>query len=190
MNIACVLLAAGASKRFGANKLMYELEGVSLLERALILHGGLPYHERLLVTRRDYAEAAALGRRYGFTTLFNDEPERGMGSSAAVAAAALLEGGADGAIFCVADQPYLKRESVERLLADFAARPDRIAACAHGGLRGNPCVFPRALIPELAALTGELGGGAVIARHMDKLILTEIADASELRDLDVPPEAL
>lgn len=190
MKLACVLLAAGASARFGTNKLYYELDGRSLLSRALLLHAGLPYDKRLLVTRRDYTEAAALGRQNGFTVLYNDAPERGMGTSAAIAAKALLDGDFDGALFCVADQPYLRRESVERLIGDFAGRPDGIAACAHGGRRKNPCVFPRALFPELAALDGERGGSAVIARHRDRLILTEIADASELQDLDVPPEEL
>lgn len=188
MKLACVLLAAGASARFGTNKLLYRLDGVSLLERALMLHGGLAYDERLLVTRRGYAETAALGRQYGFTLLYNDAPESGMGASAAIAAAALMKSDMDGALFSVCDQPYLRRESVERMLADFVARPDCIAACAHKGQRGNPCVFPRPLFSELAALEGERGGGTVIARHPDMLILTEIADASELRDLDVPPE--
>ena len=190
MNIACALLAAGSSVRFGANKLLYCVHGRPMVEHALQLHAALPYCEKLIVTRADYAPIAALATGYGFRVLYNDRPLRGMGLSAAIAAKALWETGAEAALFAVADQPYLRRESVERLLHDFLARPDGIAALAHDGARGNPCVFPRDLLPELAALDGDQGGGAVIARHMDRLFYTQIADALELKDIDAPPEDL
>ncbi len=188
MRAACVLLAAGASKRFGANKLFYELGGQTLLERTLRLHGCLPYAQKLLVTRRDYGRAASLADAYGFTTLYNGNPERGMGSSAAIGARKLIESGADNALFAVCDQPYLKPESVEKLLGTAAAHPESIVSAAHGGRRGNPCVFPASLFFELALLDGERGGSAVIERHADRLMLVDIADASELWDIDVPPE--
>lgn len=188
MKLACALLAAGASKRFGSNKLLYQLDGQSLLERTLMLHGALPYCQKLMVTRRTYAVAAALGREYGFTVLYNDAPERGAGSSAAIAAEALLKSDAAGALFSVCDQPYLTGASVERLLAAFERQPERIVAAAHGGVRGNPCLFPRQFFGELAALSGEQGGAAVIARHMNDLTLVEVADAWELTDIDAPPE--
>jgi molybdenum cofactor cytidylyltransferase len=190
MNIACALLAAGASARFGANKLLHNVDGCPMVEHALRLHAALPYCEKLIVTRADYAPVIALATDYGFRVLYNDQPLRGMGSSAAIAAKALWETGAAGALFAVCDQPYLRRESVERLLQDFLAHQDGIAALAHGWARGNPCVFPRGLLPELAALDGDRGGGAVIARHMDRLFYTQAADALELKDIDAPPEDL
>ena len=190
MNIACVLLAAGSSARFGSNKLLYCVDGSPLVEHALRLHAALPYSQKLIVTRADYAPVIRLAEAYGFRVLINDAPLRGMGSSTAIAAKALWETGVDAALFAVSDQPYLRRASVEHLLRDFLAQPDCIAALAHDGTRGNPCVFPRGLLPELAALDGDRGGGAVIARHMDKLLYTQVADAGELKDIDAPPEDL
>ena len=155
-----------------------------------MLHAGLPYCRRLIVTRRDFTEAAALAEDYGFSVLLNEAPERGMGSSVAVAAAELLQADVDGALFAVCDQPFLRAAAVERLLEDFCGAPDRIVSLACGGERGNPCVFPGDLLPELAALDGDGGGAAVIARHRDRLVLTQIEDAAQLKDIDTPPEGL
>ena len=188
MNVYCVLLAAGAGSRFGSNKLLYEIDGVSMLERALRLHAALPYAARVLVTRRAYASAAALGARYGFTTLYNDAASRGMGTSAALGARWCMEHGAEGALFGVCDQPYLKRESVSKLLDAFSLAPGRICAAASAARRGNPCVFPRDLLPALGALDGEAGGGSVIALHSDRLDLINCFDARELTDIDARTE--
>ena len=54
---------------------------------------------------------------------------------------------------------------------------------AHGGIRGNPCLFPARFFPELLALEGDVGGGAVIRKHLDALLLFP-ADERELRDVD------
>ena len=93
-----------------------------------------------------------------------------------------------GALFLVADQPLLRRESVDALVTLWLEKPDGIAALGHGGVRGNPCLFPARLFPELRALQGDRGGAAVIRRHEDLLTLLEV-DPRELQDADTP-EAL
>ena len=45
-------------------------------------------------------------------------------------------------------------------------------------------MFPADLFPELAALTGDVGGGAVIRRLPERLILVEAASPRELADVD------
>ena len=87
-------------------------------------------------------------------------------------------------LFCVCDQPWLRRDSVERLLGDFAAHPDHICALGWRGERGSPAVFPRELFPELLALSGDRGGGGVIRANAHRLRLTEAGGAEELRDVD------
>ena len=88
----------------------------------------------------------------------------------------------------MADQPLLRRESVDALVTLWQEKPDGIAALGHGGVRGNPCFFPARLFPELRALQGDRGGAAVIRRHEDLLTLLEV-DPRELQDADTP-EAL
>jgi molybdenum cofactor cytidylyltransferase len=69
------------------------------------------------------------------------------------------------------------------LLAFYLLQPEKIAALAHNGVRGNPCVFPAAFFPALLALQGDVGGGAVIKDHSDALRLMEVP-LSQLQDID------
>ncbi|MBQ2323309.1 MAG: NTP transferase domain-containing protein, partial [Oscillospiraceae bacterium] len=91
----------------------------------------------------------------------------------------------DAILYLVADQPLLRRESVARELDLFRQHPERIVAMSHDGVRGNPCIFPKRFFPELCALSGDVGGSAVIRRHANDLLLFEV-DARELADVDTP----
>ena len=88
----------------------------------------------------------------------------------------------------MADQPWLTRASVERVIAAFASHPDTIPALSWQGKKGNPCLFPRELFPELSALTGDTGGGAVIKDHRELLRLVEAHSPAELLDVDTPTD--
>ena len=179
MKIGCVVLAAGNARRFGSNKLNAQVEGVSLIRRALdAVPGGLA-----TVVVSQYPDILALAGDYGFDALLNDRPELGLSRSVRLGLAHLTD--CDGVLFLVSDQPRLKRDSVEALAALWAQNPEKIAAMAHNGVRGNPCLFPARLFPELLALTGNRGGSAVIRHHEDDLILLE-TDAPELADVDTP----
>jgi molybdenum cofactor cytidylyltransferase len=91
-------------------------------------------------------------------------------------------------MFLVSDQPLLRRESVRALAELWLNQPEKIAALAHDGVRGNPCVFPARFFPELLALREDHGGNTVIRRHEEDLVLLEAAEV-ELTDVDTP-EAL
>lgn len=179
MKIGCVVLAAGNARRFGSDKLNAQVEGVSLIRRALdAVPGGLA-----TVVVSQYPDILTLAGEYGFDALLNDRPELGLSRSVRLGLAHLTD--CDGVLFLVSDQPRLKRDSVEALAALWAQNPEKIAAMAHNGVRGNPCLFPARLFPELLALTGDRGGSAVIRHHEDDLILLE-TDAPELADVDTP----
>ena len=179
LKIGCVVLAAGNARRFGSNKLKAQVDGASLIRRALdAVPSGL-----VTVVVSQYPEILTLAGEYGFEAVLNDQPGLGLSRSVRLGLEKLLD--CDGVLFLVADQPWLKRDSAEALAALWAQNPSRIAAMAHGGVRGNPCLFPARFYPELLELTGDRGGSAVIRRHEDALILLE-TDALELADVDTP----
>ena len=180
----CVVLAAGSASRFGGNKLTATVEGQALIRRALSAVPAEKLSAVAVVTQ--YPEILDLAREFSFTPVRNDAPEAGVSRSIALGLAAL--GDCPGALFLVADQPLLRRESVEALVTLWQRQPDGVAALGHGGVRGNPCLFPARLFPELLALQGDRGGSAVIRRHEDVLTLLEV-DPRELQDADTP-EAL
>lgn len=182
--VGCVVMAAGNAERFGDNKLAAVLDGRTLLERAL---DAVPAEalQSVAVVVQD-AAAEALVRRYGFLPLRNDRPELGQSRTIRLGADVLRDG-CRAILFMVADQPLLRRESAAKLVAVWREHPGRIVAAAHGGVRGNPCVFPAEFFPELCALEGDTGGSAVIRRHEDRLLLVEF-EPQELLDVDTEDE--
>lgn len=183
--VGCLVMAAGNAARYGENKLAVSWRGKTLIERALDAVPAEKLAAVCVVTQ--YDEVEVLARRRGFLCRRNDHPERGISHTIRLGTEA-LRGRCRAIVYMVADQPLLRRESVSALVDFYRAKPECIAALAHDGARGNPCVFPERFFPELCALTGDTGGGAVIRKHPAALRLIE-TDARELTDVDAP-EAL
>ena len=181
LKIGCVVMAAGNSRRFGENKLTYALEGRSLIQRALEAVPSRQFQNVVVVTQ--YPEIMALAGEFHFSALHNPHPKLGASYTLRLGLTHLRD--CDGVLFLVSDQPLLRQESVAELVELWKQQPGKIAALGHNGVRGNPCLFPAHLFPELMALTGDRGGSAVIRRHEDLLVLLE-TDARELFDIDTP----
>ena len=179
MKLGCVVMAAGNARRFGENKLAAELRGRSLILRALEPEPAETFDTVVVVTQ--YPEIMRLAKEFHFAALHNDHPEYGISHTIKLGLTELRDCG--GVMFLVSDQPLLKRESVAALADLWRRRPEDIAALGHGGVRGNPCMFPAALFPELLELREDTGGNAVIRRHEELLTLLEVEEA-ELYDVD------
>ena len=183
--VGCVVMAAGNSSRFHKNKLLASLDGKALIQRALEAVPADALRDVCVVTR--YGEVRDAAARFGFRCLWNDRPELGVSYTIRLGVEALADA-CEGIVFLAADQPLLRRESVSALAVAFQEHPDSIVCLSSGGVRGNPCVFPRALYPELTALTGDTGGSSVIRRFPERVLLLD-ASPRELLDADTP-EAL
>ncbi len=181
MKIGCVVMAAGASSRFGKeNKLLAEFCGKPLYRRAFDALPKDALHTVAAVSH--YKEILSAAEAEGFVPVYNPAPEDGVSLTISLGLCNLPR--ADAAMFLVADQPLLSKETVEKLIAFFLEDPTRIAAPAFGGKRGNPVIFPKAYFKELLALRGDRGGSAVIKAHPDMLRLYPLEDERELFDVD------
>ena len=181
MKIGCVVMAAGNAARFGENKLAAQLRGRSLILRALESVPAECFSNVVVVTQ--YPEIMRLAEQFHFAALCNDHPEYGVSHTIELGLTTLRD--CQGVMFLVSDQPLLRRESVAALARFWRERPDKLAALAHGGVRGNPCVFPARFFPELLELTEDHGGNTVIRRHQGDLRLLEVPE-EELTDVDTP----
>jgi molybdenum cofactor cytidylyltransferase len=187
--IAAVVLAAGASRRFGEdNKLLARIDGRPLVDRVVtaLAVGGVT--EIVVVTGHDQValEAALRGRPVSF--VHNANWETGMGSSIAAGVAA-LEGTTAGAFIVPGDVPLLSPQLVAALISAFeASKRDRIIYPATpSGEQRNPVLWPRRHFGALLALPPDAGGKALL-----QLVVTECvavpADEAALSDVDTAAE--
>ena len=181
LKLGCVVMAAGNARRFGENKLAAELDGRSLIRRALEAVPPEAFDSVVVVTQ--YPEIASLAQEFHFTAIQNQHPDFGISHTIRLGLTKLTD--CDGVLFLVSDQPLLRQESVAELVDLWRQQPEHIAALSHGGVRGNPCLFPARFFPELLNLREDKGGNTVIRRHEDCLLLLEV-DSRELTDVDTP----
>ena len=186
--IAAVLLAAGASRRFGeANKLLSQIDGRTLLERivnALTISG---ISDIVVVTGHDRAgvETALRGRPVRF--VHNASWETGMGSSIAAGVAA-LDAGVIGCLIVPGDMGLLPPVLVSDLVSAFQDRKhDCIVYPTAGGEQRNPVLWPRRHFSALRALPPDKGAKALL-----QLVACEcvpvLADAAAISDIDTPAD--
>lgn len=176
--LGCVVMASGRGTRFGANKLMADFRGEPLIARALEATEGL-FARRIVITR--YAEVAAWARARGAQALEHDLPHR---SDTVRLGLAAMAGEVDGCLFCPADQPLLRRETVAALALSAVNDPQSIWRTAFEGVVGAPVLFPRWAFGALLSLTGKAGGGWVAKSHPERVRTVPVCDSSELMDVD------
>ena len=185
LRLGCIFLASGYARRFGQNKLLADFQGRPMIDVILEKHPYERFCQTVVVTR--YPEIAVSAAIHGCTVVENEDPTGDIARTIRSGIAALMPG-LSGCMFSVCDQPLLTPASIHRLVDAFWASPDKIVALGSGGRRGNPVIFPAALLPELASLPSGESGSAVIRRHPGLLQLVEAGCPAELWDVDRPED--
>lgn len=197
--IHIIYMAAGNSRRFGSNKLFYELDGKPmyrhLLERLIEikdrynkLKSDSPAIDITVVTRYreilDYCSSIP-----DCHAVLSLDSEKGISHTIKAGIMAVQEqkktSMQDYYMFAVADQPYLKSQSVIKLIDKVLENKGnkRLVFLLHcGDAVGNPCVFHSSLIQQLLSLEGDKGGRSVAKKY--DCVYVDIADERELMDID------
>ncbi|MGN1030302.1 MAG: NTP transferase domain-containing protein [Butyricicoccaceae bacterium] len=187
--ICCVLLASGFGRRFGSNKLLYEVDGMPMYLHALKLLQRLSQEkvggqevQAVVVSR--YSEIEEQAGRMGVQTVHN--PDAAEGIAASVRYGVRAAGDAEWIAFFTADQPNLRADTVSRFLRAAIGQEKTMASVTSQGKPGNPTVFHRSWRDELLKLSGDVGGRRIMKRHPDQVFWFEIPEV-ERCDFDAPP---
>ena len=191
MNVSLIYTAAGSSRRFGSNKLLYAFDGkplyLYLLDRLTAVCARHPEWELILVTR--YPEIydrhrAAAGR---FRTVYSAESHKGMSYTIRAGLEAARE--ALACAFFVADQPFFTEQSAEAFLTAMEQQRAPLGCVRAGGRYGNPGWFSSDYFRELMELEGDQGGRRILERHQEDVVYFPVSGEWELWDLDTAADA-
>ncbi len=180
-DICGILLAAGASKRFGTDKLMHPLaQGVPVAAAALAnLRAAIPHV--IAVVRPGMPALEKLLSEAGATVIVCANADEGMGAS--LAAAVSASGDVAGWVIALADMPFIRPETIEKIAASLAAGA-AIAAPAYRGDRGHPVGLSARFRAQLEALHGDEGARALLKQNASLVELIEVDDPGVCRDID------
>jgi len=178
-NIGCIVLAAGYSRRFGADKRQARIaDDTTLLDLTLasipplfatcvlVLHPG----DELLSERYSSRWQAVLAANALL----------GMGHSLAAAIPGVE--GCEGAVIVLGDMPQVQ-ESTYRAITDRLDSGNMVVPYCQGE-RGNPVGIGAAFFPELALLEGDQGARVLLKRHSAAVLQLEVGDVGILLDAD------
>jgi len=184
-SIIGILLAAGASRRFGADKLTHILPNGDLMAVRACRNLLAGTDNVLAVVRPGGERLAALLQAEGAEVQVCADAEQGMSASLVFGVRARPE--AAGWLIALADMPCIAPMTI-RKVADALRLGATIAAPTWQGRRGHPVGFAHALGPELAALSGDEGAKAVIQTYLEQLQLIDCDDSGVLQDIDKPED--
>jgi molybdenum cofactor cytidylyltransferase len=184
--IAGILLAAGTSSRMGSNKLLFPLEGETVLRRAArrALAGGLSPLIVVLGHESDKAakEIEDLPCQWALNPLYQE----GINSSVKAGILAVPRE-ARGALVMLADMPFVTSEMIAAMIERYRASEAPLVISDYAGVNAPPMLYDRSLFTELLTMTGEGCGRQVVRRHRDEAEVLAWPE-SALADLDVPED--
>ena len=185
--VAGLVLAAGAGRRFGGPKALARLDGERLVDRAVrtLREGGAGP----IVVVSGAADLDVPGA----DVIHNAQWAEGMGSSlrtgVALLAAYVVEGRpVAGVVVVLVDQPGITAGAVERVLA--GVRDDAaLVVATYGRVWGHPVVLGRRHWAEAAqAAVGDRGARDVLRRHAAEVTEVECGDVASAADIDTPDQ--
>lgn len=197
----CVaVLAAGASRRFGAPKLLAPFAGSTLLDRAGATVTGSAADCAAVVTgayhreMSEHLEGRGAAAGAPCRIVHNRQWEAGQAASVHAAVRFARAQGASALLVMVADQPRVTAAHLNALLWEYdqGSAQAYLSATDHG--HGNPCIFDESLFDDLLALRGDEGARAlfrtrrdVAARHVhfdDPYLFEDVDTPADLRRLE------
>jgi CTP:molybdopterin cytidylyltransferase MocA len=185
--IACIVLAAGGSRRLGVPKQLVRHRARPLLLHAVAAaRGALPNAPLIVVVGAQALRLRLTLRRARCAAhiVANSLWAQGLATSlrAGLEAAPRTS---RAALVLLVDQPRVNTATLERLLAAWRRHPHAPAAASYGGRSGVPAILPRRLWTELRSLHGDQGARAVL-RGNSALTLVDMPEAA--LDIDTPAD--
>ncbi len=179
-----IYMAAGNSRRFQGNKLLYSVNGKPLyrygLETLLTVQNRYPDITLTVVVQEEMIYDTLQNEK--IRVIYNPDSKKGAAYTIKAGIQALEDvKPEDFVMFVVADQPGLTAGTVERLI-HAECKAGECAAVRYGSRKGNPVMFSVLLLPELLELQGDEGGKNVMRRHT--CIYVEALNENELDDID------
>lgn len=176
MKISAIIMASGFSNRMGENKLKLDVKGKKMFEYTVDLVDKLDFEKKILVTNDSEIKEYSKEK---LTVCNNEDAE--IGKSSSIKIGVENSGDVDAYIFFVCDQPFVSKETVEKLISNFEENSHKITFPMYGKKRGAPMIFPKEFKESLLNLENDQGGVVLITNDNSQSVLIE----SEIEHIDI-----
>ena len=186
--LALILLAAGSSSRMGHPKQLLEIDGESLIRRAVKLAQRTSCQPLIVVlgAYRDQIEPEIAD--LACVPVINENWTEGMGSSLVRGLQYLLENSQQprGVLLMLVDMVGVQPDELQKMIELFEQNEASIIAANYQNTLGVPAIFPAGLFEELLKLKGDEGARKILKANQDLVVSIPLTDAG--MDLDTPED--
>jgi molybdenum cofactor cytidylyltransferase len=186
-SLHAIVLAAGASSRFGSPKQLVRVDGRPLLHAAVSRAVEVAGHAVSVVLGAHAADLAPLLSHSSASIVINRDWSEGMASSIR-AGVMRLPGSCGGVMLVLADQAAVSAEDLRRLAMTWRRQPSYIVAAQYGSTLGAPAVFPASSFRDLTELRGDRGAQSLFKKNPDRVVRVPMDSAAI--DIDTPEDLL
>lgn len=181
--VSAIILAAGESKRMGMSKQLMPLGRDTLLGQTIDNFLSSKVSEIIVVVGHRAQEVIdAIGSR-PVKVAINPSYQEGMSTSISTGLN-LISDKVQGIMIALADQPFIGKQTIDRLIEAFSNSNKGIVIPVHKDRRGNPVIFNIQYKQELLALKGDVGGREIIAKHPEDIIEIIFDSDDIVNDID------
>ena len=180
-----IVLAAGASRRMGRQKVLLPFAGSTVIEHIVgeLRAGGVT--DVVVVTGKDPDRVEAQLANANVRFAHNADFESGMLSSVRVGLQSVGDNW-DGVCIALGDQPSIRGETVKMLLDAFDGTS--IVRPTFDGRGGHPIVIGRGYFDEVLTDFDDVGLRGLFDRRRDSVVSVPIGHEGVLRDMDYPED--
>lgn len=183
--ISAVVLAAGASTRFGATKQLRVLRGRTLVQHAI--DAASPVVDEVVVVLGHDADAVEASLTLSANARVVRNPAYAQGQSTSLAAGLrACATGARAAVVLLGDQPRIAERHVRSLVSAFESTGAEIVRIRFRDGPG-PALLARAVWAEAERLTGDVGARALFDAHPERVQWVTL-DENAPPDVDLPED--
>lgn len=179
-SVGAIVLAAGASRRYGSPKQLAMVDGRTLLEHALASALGAGLGPIVAVV------PVWLSRPASFEDprlhwIRNPFPERGLSTSLRLGIEAITEE-VSAVVILLGDQPQMPQATISAVLAARGERP--VVAAEAGGILAPPVLIESTHFHLVEGLSGDIGLRQLLRDNPD--LVTNVPVAAHPPDVDSP----
>lgn len=185
--VTALVLAAGQSRRMGErNKLLIALDGKPMLAHVLDAVAQSQVAGCIVVTGHQASDVRALLAGRNVSEAHNPDYAHGLSTSLAQGLHR-LPADTDAVLVCLGDMPRVCSRDIDRLIAAFDPGEGRaICVPTVNGKRGNPVLWHRRYLDEMASVRGDVGARHLIGQHEDMVCEVPMESNAVLIDVDTP----
>jgi molybdenum cofactor cytidylyltransferase len=181
--IGGIILAAGEGRRFGAQKLLAELDGRPLLQRVIDAAAVSALEDIVIVLGADADRIAAAIVPGRARLVRNEEYASGLASSLQAGLRA-IDATSHAALVLLGDMPGVTTALISELMALGKDSRSTAVVAVWRGRRSPPVLLHRSLWAAAFALRGDVGMREVLAGRHDVAELVVTARLGSLDDVD------